>query len=92
MKAAELIGTFVNPKVSLKLLMSALEKTPMPSYLMILAAVIRGCPRQVLKPHLSYLANTLSQPEICQRSEEVRINGKSKTAQDLDHWFSDFKS
>ncbi|XP_037766378.1 dynein axonemal assembly factor 5 isoform X1 [Chelonia mydas] len=70
-KAAELIGTFVNPKVSLKLLMSALEKTPMPSYLMILAAVIRGCPRQVLKPHLSYLANTLSQPEICQRSEEI---------------------
>ncbi|XP_053898776.1 dynein axonemal assembly factor 5 [Malaclemys terrapin pileata] len=70
-KAAELIGTFVSPKVSLKLLMSALEKTPMPSYLMILAAVIRGCPRQVLKPHLSYLANTLSQPEICQRSEEI---------------------
>uniref|UniRef100_K7F9I7 Dynein axonemal assembly factor 5 n=1 Tax=Pelodiscus sinensis TaxID=13735 RepID=K7F9I7_PELSI len=70
-KAAELIGTFVNPKVSLKLLMSALEKTPMPSYLMILAAVIRGCPRQVLKPHLSNLANTLSQPEICQRSEEI---------------------
>uniref|UniRef100_A0A452GR81 Dynein axonemal assembly factor 5 n=1 Tax=Gopherus agassizii TaxID=38772 RepID=A0A452GR81_9SAUR len=80
-KAAELIGTFVNPKVSLKLLVSALEKTPMPSYLMILAAVIRGCPRQVLKPHLSYLANTLSQPEICQRSEEVRINGKSKTVE-----------
>ncbi|XP_067407014.1 dynein axonemal assembly factor 5 isoform X1 [Emydura macquarii macquarii] len=70
-KAAELIGTFVNPKVSLKLLMSALEKTPMPSYLMILAAVIRGCPRQVLKPHLAYLASTLSQPEICQRSEEI---------------------
>uniref|UniRef100_A0A674JVF0 Dynein axonemal assembly factor 5 n=1 Tax=Terrapene triunguis TaxID=2587831 RepID=A0A674JVF0_9SAUR len=70
-KAAELIGTFVSPKVSLKLLVSALEKTPMPSNLMILAAVIRGCPRQVLKPHLSYLANTLSQPEICQRSEEI---------------------
>uniref|UniRef100_A0A8C3TCU0 Dynein axonemal assembly factor 5 n=1 Tax=Chelydra serpentina TaxID=8475 RepID=A0A8C3TCU0_CHESE len=70
-KAAELIGTFVNPKVSLKLLVSALEKTPMPSYLMILAAVVRGCPRQVLKPHLSYLASTLSRPEICQRSEEI---------------------
>ncbi|XP_074867131.1 dynein axonemal assembly factor 5 isoform X2 [Carettochelys insculpta] len=70
-KAAELIGTFVNPKVSLKLLVSALEKTPMPSHLMILAAVIRGCPRQALMPHLSHLASTLSEPEICQRSEAI---------------------
>ncbi|XP_053133057.1 dynein axonemal assembly factor 5 isoform X2 [Hemicordylus capensis] len=70
-KAAELIGAFVSPAVSLKLIVSDLEKAPMPSYLMVLAAVIRGSPRKVLKPHLTYLANTLSRPEICQRSEEV---------------------
>uniref|UniRef100_A0A8D0G7G5 Dynein axonemal assembly factor 5 n=1 Tax=Sphenodon punctatus TaxID=8508 RepID=A0A8D0G7G5_SPHPU len=70
-KAAELIGTFVNPQVSLRLIMSALKKTPMPSYLMVLAAVIKGCPRQVFQPHLAYLANTISEPEICQRSDEV---------------------
>ncbi|XP_061455963.1 dynein axonemal assembly factor 5 [Rhineura floridana] len=71
MKAAELIGAFVSPAVSLKLIVSDLEKAPMPSYLMILAAVIKGSPRKVLQPHLAYLANTLSQPEISQRSEEV---------------------
>ncbi|XP_062444608.1 dynein axonemal assembly factor 5 [Rhea pennata] len=70
-KAAELIGTFVNPKVSLKLITSAFEKTPMPSYIMILTAVIRGSPKEILKPHLTDLGNALSKAEICQRSEEV---------------------
>ncbi|XP_009688412.2 dynein axonemal assembly factor 5 [Struthio camelus] len=70
-KAAELIGTFVSPKVSLRLITSAFEKTPMPSYIMILTAVIRGSPKEVLKPHLTDLGNTLSKAEVCQRSEEV---------------------
>lgn len=72
LKAAELIGTFVSPTVSLKLIVSDLERAPMPSYLLILAAVIQGSPRPVLQPHLVYLASTLSRPEISQRSEEVR--------------------
>ncbi|XP_062999555.1 dynein axonemal assembly factor 5 [Elgaria multicarinata webbii] len=70
-QASELIGAFVSPAVSLKLIVSDLEKAPMPSYLMILAAVLRGSPRKVLQPHLVFLANTLSRPEISQRSEEV---------------------
>ncbi|KYO30670.1 dynein assembly factor 5, axonemal isoform A [Alligator mississippiensis] len=70
-KAAKLIGTFVSPKVSLTLILSALKKTPMSAHLMILASVIRGSTRQVLEPHLADLANTLSQTEISQRSEEV---------------------
>ncbi|XP_062820415.1 dynein axonemal assembly factor 5 [Anolis carolinensis] len=71
LKAAELVGIFVSPAVSLKLILSDLEKTPMPSCLMILAAVIRGSPRKVLQPHLVYLADMLSRPEISQRTEEV---------------------
>uniref|UniRef100_A0A8B9QLI2 Dynein axonemal assembly factor 5 n=1 Tax=Apteryx owenii TaxID=8824 RepID=A0A8B9QLI2_APTOW len=70
-KAAELIGTFVNPKVSLRLITSAFEKTPVPSYVMILTAVIRGSPKEILKPHLTDLGNALSKAEICRRSEEV---------------------
>nr|XP_028561739.1 dynein assembly factor 5, axonemal isoform X1 [Podarcis muralis] len=69
--AAELIGAFVSPAVSLKLITSDLKKVPMPSYLMVLAAVIRGSPRKVLQPHLVDLASTLDCPEIRQRSEEV---------------------
>ncbi|NXC51431.1 DAAF5 factor, partial [Penelope pileata] len=70
-KAAELIGTFVNPKVSLRLITSAFEKTPKPSCLMVLTAVIRGSPKEILQPHLTDLGNMLSQAGVCQRSEEV---------------------
>ncbi|XP_066496740.1 dynein axonemal assembly factor 5 [Tiliqua scincoides] len=70
-KAAELIGAFVNPAVSLKLILSDLERSPLPSHLMVLAAIIRGSPRKVLQPHVASLASTLSRPELCQRYEEV---------------------
>ncbi|XP_030068430.1 dynein axonemal assembly factor 5 [Microcaecilia unicolor] len=71
-KSAELIGIFVNPEVFLKLILSALQKSPSPSHLMVLAAVIRGCPNQMLIPHLNKIASTLSQPEVCQGSEKVQ--------------------
>ncbi|NXY87624.1 DAAF5 factor, partial [Alcedo cyanopectus] len=70
-KAAELIGIFVNPKVSMKLITSAFEKTPKPSCIMVLTAVIQGSPKEVLQPHLADLGNILSQAGVCQRSEEV---------------------
>ncbi|NXD61754.1 DAAF5 factor, partial [Eolophus roseicapillus] len=70
-KAAELIGTFVSPKVSLRLITSAFEKTPKPSCIMVLTAVIRGSPKEILQPHLTDLGNMLSQDGVCQRSEEV---------------------
>ncbi|XP_010157393.1 PREDICTED: HEAT repeat-containing protein 2, partial [Eurypyga helias] len=70
-KAAELIGMFVSPKVSLRLITSAFGKTPKPSCVMVLTAVIRGSPKEILQPHLTDLGNMLSQAEVCQRSEEV---------------------
>ncbi|XP_038618727.1 LOW QUALITY PROTEIN: dynein assembly factor 5, axonemal [Tachyglossus aculeatus] len=70
-KSAELIGTFVNPEVFLKLILAGLKKSPLPPNLMVLAAVIRGCSREDLKLHINSIANTLSQTQICQGSEEV---------------------
>uniref|UniRef100_A0A803VEZ2 Dynein axonemal assembly factor 5 n=2 Tax=Ficedula albicollis TaxID=59894 RepID=A0A803VEZ2_FICAL len=70
-QAAELIGTFVSPKVSLKLITPAFEQTPKASCVMVLAAVIRGSPKEILQPHVTQLGNTLSQAGVCQRSEEV---------------------
>ncbi|NXQ52942.1 DAAF5 factor, partial [Anthoscopus minutus] len=70
-KAAELIGMFVNPKVSLKLITPAFGQTPKASCVMVLAAVIRGSPKEILQPHVPQLGNTLSQAGVCQRSEEV---------------------
>ncbi|NWR73478.1 DAAF5 factor, partial [Centropus unirufus] len=71
MKAAELIGMFVSPKVSLKLITAAFGMTPKPSCVMVLTAVIRGSSKEILQPHLTNLGNTLSQDGVCQRSEEV---------------------
>ncbi|NWY60616.1 DAAF5 factor, partial [Chionis minor] len=70
-KVAELIGTFVSPKVSLRLITSAFGKRPKPSCIMVLTAVIRGSPKEILQPYLVELGNTLSQAGVCQGSEEV---------------------
>lgn len=70
-RAAELIGTFVNPEVFLKLILAMLKKAPSASGLLILASVIRGCPRNALQPHLKVLATELAQEHICQGSENV---------------------
>ncbi|KAF2976700.1 hypothetical protein EK904_009227 [Melospiza melodia maxima] len=79
-KAAELIGTFVSPKVSLKLITPAFEQTPKASCVMVLAAVIRGSPREILQPHVAQLGNTLAQAGVCQRSEEVEKTMSSLAA------------
>ncbi|KAM6157055.1 dynein axonemal assembly factor 5 [Erethizon dorsatum] len=68
-RSAELIGTFVSPEVSLKLILSMLKKAPSSSSLLILASVIRGCPRDALQPHLKVIATELAQAHICQASE-----------------------
>uniref|UniRef100_G3V943 Dynein, axonemal, assembly factor 5 n=1 Tax=Rattus norvegicus TaxID=10116 RepID=G3V943_RAT len=68
-RAAELIGTFVSPEVFLKLILAMLKKAPSASGLLILASVIRGCPRNALQPHLKVIATELAQEHICQGSE-----------------------
>lgn len=70
-RAAELIGTFVNPEVFLKLILAMLKKAPSASGLLILASVIQGCPRNTLQPHLKVIATELAQEHICQESENV---------------------
>ncbi|KAM4023908.1 dynein axonemal assembly factor 5 [Anomaloglossus baeobatrachus] len=71
-KSAELIGTFVNPEVFLKLMLPALQKSPISSHLTVLAACIRGSSGELLKPHLHRIADVISKPEICQWSEKVQ--------------------
>ncbi|XP_032115798.1 dynein assembly factor 5, axonemal isoform X1 [Sapajus apella] len=68
-RSAELIGTFVNPEVFLKLILPMLKKGPSASSLLVLASTIRGCPREALQPHLTAIATELAQAHICQASE-----------------------
>ncbi|NXJ70212.1 DAAF5 factor, partial [Rostratula benghalensis] len=70
-RAAELVGVFVSPKVWLRLITSAVERTPKPSSVMVLSAVIRGSPREVLQPHVTHLGSTLAQAGLCHGSEEA---------------------
>ncbi|XP_037362644.1 dynein axonemal assembly factor 5 [Talpa occidentalis] len=74
-RSAEFIGTFVSPEVFLKLILSMLKKSPSSSSLLVLAAVIRGCPREALQPHLKVIAMELTQTHICQGSEKQLYGG-----------------
>lgn len=38
---------------------------------MVLAAVLGGCSKPLLKPHLEEVANTLAQPDVCQEYQQV---------------------
>ncbi|XP_043945620.1 dynein axonemal assembly factor 5 [Protopterus annectens] len=70
-KSAELIGTFVNPEVFVKMILQALQKAACPAHLMVLAAVLKGCSRQALQPYLKVIGDTVSHPDVCQASEKV---------------------
>ncbi|XP_041633906.1 dynein assembly factor 5, axonemal-like [Cheilinus undulatus] len=73
--AAKLLGTFVPPAVFLKLMLDHVTAPSSSSHpwapLMVLAAVLGGCPRPLLKPHLEQIANTLAQPDVCQEYQQV---------------------
>ncbi|XP_068192211.1 dynein axonemal assembly factor 5-like isoform X2 [Antennarius striatus] len=78
--AAKLLGTFVPPDVFLKLLLDHVKSPYSPSQpwtpLMVLAAVLGGCPRTLLQPHLEEIANTLAEPEVCQEYQQVVYLGQ----------------
>uniref|UniRef100_A0A3Q2WTL2 Dynein axonemal assembly factor 5 n=2 Tax=Haplochromis burtoni TaxID=8153 RepID=A0A3Q2WTL2_HAPBU len=73
--AAKLIGTFVPPPVFLKLLLDHVASPHSSSHpwapLMVLAAVLGGCSRPLLKPHIQQVANALAQPDVCQGYQQV---------------------
>ncbi|XP_013865552.1 dynein assembly factor 5, axonemal [Austrofundulus limnaeus] len=73
--AAKLIGTFVPPPVFLKLLLEHVTAPHSSSHpwapLMVLAAVLGGCPEVQLTPHLQQIASTLVQPDVCQEYQQV---------------------
>ncbi|XP_003481014.1 dynein assembly factor 5, axonemal isoform X1 [Sus scrofa] len=66
---AELIGAFVSPEVFLKLILTTLRKSPSAPGLLVLASVVRGCPREALRPHVKVIATELAQAHICQGPE-----------------------
>uniref|UniRef100_A0A3Q3ASK3 Dynein axonemal assembly factor 5 n=1 Tax=Kryptolebias marmoratus TaxID=37003 RepID=A0A3Q3ASK3_KRYMA len=72
---AKLIGTFVPPPAFLKLLLEHVTVPHSSSHpwapLMVLAAVLGGSSRELLKPHLHQIANILIQPDVCQEYQQV---------------------
>ncbi|XP_075880316.1 dynein axonemal assembly factor 5 [Nelusetta ayraudi] len=74
--AAKLLGTFVPPAVCLKLLLDHLTSLSSPSHpwvpLMVLAAVLGGCPGPLLAPHLAQIADALVEPDVCQEYQQVK--------------------
>lgn len=72
-RSAELVGAFVSPDVFLRLMWPLLKKSPSAPGLLVLASVIRGCPREALQPHLKAIATELAQAHICQGAEKVSV-------------------
>ncbi|XP_019728640.1 dynein assembly factor 5, axonemal [Hippocampus comes] len=73
--AAKLLGTFVPPEVFLHLLLDDVKAPSCASRpwraLMVLQAVLGGCPRALLAPHLPQIAGTLAQPDVCQEYQQL---------------------
>ncbi|KAJ0001391.1 hypothetical protein NQD34_006411 [Periophthalmus magnuspinnatus] len=73
--AAKLLGTFVPPAVFLKLMLCHVTSPSSASHpwapLMVLAAVLGGCPKPLLKLHLEELTNTLAHPDVCQEYQQA---------------------
>jgi len=69
--SAELAGCFVDPGLFCKLALPHLKSaagssaTGCSSCLMIVAALLRGCNPQLLKPHLKAICDTIALPDIC---------------------------
>ncbi|XP_076838307.1 dynein axonemal assembly factor 5 [Brachyhypopomus gauderio] len=74
--SARLLGVFVSPEVSLKLLLAHVENPSSSSSsscwapLAVLAAVLRGSSRGALRPHLLRTGDTLALPDVCQESQQ----------------------
>lgn len=75
-RSAELIGAFVSPDVFLRLIWPMLKKSPSPAGLLVLAAIIRGCPREALQPHVKAVATELAHAHVRQGSESVSVWGR----------------
>ncbi|KAJ8398750.1 hypothetical protein AAFF_G00419470 [Aldrovandia affinis] len=74
LESAELLGCFVSPGASLKLLLAHVENSSSCSSssapLMVLAAVLRGSLRSALRPHLLQVGHALAHPDVCQGSQQ----------------------
>ncbi|GJQ73535.1 hypothetical protein Trydic_g13886 [Trypoxylus dichotomus] len=64
--ASEMLGLFVIPKTWTKIILPAIEDGPHYGHLSVLAALIRGCPQEIIQHHLEEIANLLADNSICQ--------------------------
>ncbi|XP_028840855.1 dynein assembly factor 5, axonemal isoform X2 [Denticeps clupeoides] len=77
LESAKLLGVFVSPEAFLKLLLEHVENPSTHSAsspwapLMVLGAVLGGCSRDRLQPHLQPIADTLALPHVCQERQQA---------------------
>ncbi|XP_061079679.1 dynein axonemal assembly factor 5 [Conger conger] len=74
LESAELLGRFVHPEVSLKLLLAHAENASSSSSssasLAVLAAVLRGGSGHALRPHLLRIGDALAHPDLWHESQQ----------------------
>ncbi|XP_014681883.1 PREDICTED: dynein assembly factor 5, axonemal-like isoform X2 [Priapulus caudatus] len=72
MKSARLVGCFVPADAWWHLMMADLESIPTANHVMTLTAIVEGCNRSSLRPHLPAIADVLAADDVC-RMQEVRF-------------------
>ncbi|XP_067005743.2 dynein axonemal assembly factor 5 [Anabrus simplex] len=70
-RAAEFLGYFVPPETYCKLILPTIEDSCTSGHLRILAGILRGSQRCLLREKLPQLAAFLHRPEICQNKKAV---------------------
>ncbi|XP_064635749.1 dynein axonemal assembly factor 5-like [Lineus longissimus] len=68
-KAAELVGYFVEPEVWCKLVLPAVKTHQNYNTLMVLAAIIKGCQKAKIQPFIQVIAATISVPDVSQTNQ-----------------------
>lgn len=71
-RSAELLGYFLEPPVWCKLVLQAVRTSQAAGPLMVLAAIVRGSQRELLREHLPDMAATLAHEDVC-RTVQIDI-------------------
>lgn len=61
-----MFGLFVSPTTWLKIILPAIEDGAHYGHFTILAALIKGCPQEIIQSKLEEIANLLADTDVCQ--------------------------
>ena len=81
MKSSELLGFFVKPEVWCKIVLQNIKMSQSAGSLTILAAIIRGSDRNLVRPNLPDIVEVITDPGICHIADVSSTDGRHSEKQ-----------